>query len=192
MQGWWAVSYVVLWGLVILLGVLVVALARQIGTLHLRLGPRGALEVDIEGPSLGEVPPPAEVTDLDGRPFVIGGPGRAQLVFFTSPSCPLCEEVLPSLAVAAKAAGLAAHVVTSAPPDDAYAAYAPRKLGAPVTSAAEVTAAYGIPGTPFLVVLDDTGAVRGKGTINNLEQMEGLIDTARRRMTTEAVAGKVS
>ena len=52
MRGWWAISYVVLWVVVIVLS-LVVALARQIGTLHLRLAPRGALEVDAEGPPLG-------------------------------------------------------------------------------------------------------------------------------------------
>jgi hypothetical protein len=31
-------------------------------------------------------------------------------------------------------------------------------------------------------VLDGTGTVRAKGTPNNLEQMEGLVDSARRRM----------
>jgi hypothetical protein len=30
-------------------------------------------------------------------------------------------------------------------------------------------------------VLDDLGIVRGKGTVNNLEQFEGLIATAARR-----------
>nr|MBA2599124.1 methylamine dehydrogenase [Actinomycetota bacterium] len=38
MEGWWAASYLVLWLLVVMLCVVVVALARQIGTLHLRLG----------------------------------------------------------------------------------------------------------------------------------------------------------
>jgi hypothetical protein len=30
-------------------------------------------------------------------------------------------------------------------------------------------------------VLDDKGVVQAKGTVNNLEQMEGLIETAQRR-----------
>jgi hypothetical protein len=42
-----------------------------------------------------------------------------------------------------------------------------------------------VPGTPFLVVLDELGIVRAKGTVNNLEQVEGLIDTAARRMEGE-------
>ena len=97
MQGWWAVSYVVMWLLLAALTVVVVALARQIGTLHLRLGPRGALEVDDEGPPLGEAPPPEESTDAQGRPARIGGPGEPQLLLFVSPGCHLCEQVLPSL-----------------------------------------------------------------------------------------------
>src|SRR3712207_8950825 len=75
MSGWWLVSYVVLWALVVVLGVMVVALARQIGTLHLRLGPRGALEMDDEGPPLGEAPPVTEVTTIDGEAITVGGPG---------------------------------------------------------------------------------------------------------------------
>jgi hypothetical protein len=42
-----------------------------------------------------------------------------------------------------------------------------------------------VPGTPFLLVLDEMGVVRGKGTVNNLEQVEGLVDTAGRRMRAE-------
>ena len=41
---------------------------------------------------------------------------------------------------------------------------------------------FDVPGTPYLLVLDEMGVVRGKGTVNNLEQVEGLVDTARRRM----------
>ncbi|HEX9122660.1 MAG TPA: hypothetical protein VF984_04770 [Actinomycetota bacterium] len=38
MTGWWAAAFVILWVLVFVLAVVVVALARQVGTLHLRLG----------------------------------------------------------------------------------------------------------------------------------------------------------
>jgi hypothetical protein len=35
------------------------------------------------------------------------------------------------------------------------------------------------------VVLDETGMVRAKGTVNNLEQIEGLVDTATERIEEE-------
>jgi len=39
--------------------------------------------------------------------------------------------------------------------------------------------------TPIVVVLDEQGVVRAKGTVNNLEQVEGLVDTANRRITED-------
>ena len=48
MSGWWTAAFIAQWVLLVVLCVVVVALARQVGTLHLRLGPRGALEIDTE------------------------------------------------------------------------------------------------------------------------------------------------
>jgi methylamine dehydrogenase accessory protein MauD len=180
-NGWWLVSYLILWGVVIALALLVLALARQIGTLHLRLGPRGALELDEEGPPLGEAPEPADRTDLGGRPVSVGGPGSPQLVLFVSPGCPVCREVLPSLPVAARAGRMAARVVVDAKILDAAPAYG-NGIGAPVVADPDVARAYRVPGTPYAVVLDRLGVVRAKGTVNTMEQLEGLVDTARRRL----------
>jgi methylamine dehydrogenase accessory protein MauD len=186
-SGWWLVSYVVLWGLVVILVALVVALARQVGVLHLRLGPRGALEADDEGPPLGQAPPATSVADLTGTSVTVGGPGEPQLVLFVSPSCPICHEVLPGLRPAARMGGLAPIVVVDAEVADADP-YRGRDVGAPVVAAPELASAYDVPGTPYLVALDHLGVVRAKGTVNNLEQMEGLVDTARRRAGAAATA----
>src|SRR4051812_30463491 len=99
MTGWWTASYVVLWALVIVLCMVVIALARQIGTLHLRLGPRGALEMDDEGPPLGDAPPALTGQTLDGGVAEVGGPGDRRLLLFVSPGCIMCEQVLPALPV---------------------------------------------------------------------------------------------
>jgi hypothetical protein len=42
--------------------------------------------------------------------------------------------------------------------------------------------ALNVPGVPFVVVVDELGIVQSKGTVNSLEQLEGLIDTASRRI----------
>jgi methylamine dehydrogenase accessory protein MauD len=185
MHGWWTVSYVVLWVLVIGLALLALALARQVGTLHLRLGPRGALEVDQEGPPLGEAPEPLDLSDMDGRPVSIGGPGASQLVLFVSPDCPVCRDVLPSLGAAARAGGLSPVVVADLEPGDDHELL--DRVRAPVAPAPFALERYGVPGTPFAVVFDGMGVVRAKGTVNNLEQLEGLVDTARRREREKAV-----
>ena len=159
MTGWWVAAFVVQWLLVIALLIVVVALARQVGTLHLRLGPRGALEMDDEGPALGDAPPPMPATTADGPAVMLGGPGPARLVLFSSPTCGVCREVAPAVPPAAAAVGIAAQVLHDA----------------------EAEREWRVPGTPYAVLLDPTGVVRAKGTVNNLEQVEGLIDTARER-----------
>jgi methylamine dehydrogenase accessory protein MauD len=181
MEGWWAASYVMLWLLVIVLAVVVVALARQIGTLHLRLGPRGALEMDEEGPPLGELLPPAEADDVDGRRVAIGGPGEAQLLMFVSPGCGVCEQVLPSIPVIARSGALKPYILTDMDPAETKIAYRNKQLGAPLVPAVDFVMRYGVPGTPYVVITDASGLVQAKGTVNNLEQMEGLVDSARKR-----------
>ena len=160
MSGWWIAAFVVQWILLVVLAVVVVALARQVGTLHLRLGPRGALEVDDEGPALGEAVMPTTARAADGTTITLGGPGPVRLIAFSSPTCSVCRELVPAIPAAA-AAGRAVPQVIHDP-------------------AAERD--WDVPGTPFLVVLDETGVVRAKGTVNNLEQVEGLLDTAARRI----------
>jgi hypothetical protein len=161
--GWWMAAFTVQWLLLIALCVVVVALARQVGVLHLRLGPLGALEIDDEGPPLGQTPPPLRANAADGSAIDLGGPGGGRLVVFESPTCPVCEQVRPSVPAAATAAGLVPQVVSDP----------------------EAERAWAVPGVPFVVILDPVGVVRAKGTVNDLEQLEGLVDSAVRRMTFE-------
>jgi methylamine dehydrogenase accessory protein MauD len=178
-----------MWLLLAALTVVVVALARQIGTLHLRLGPRGALEVDDEGPPLGDAPPPEESTDAQGRPARIGGPGEAQLLLFVSPGCHLCEQVIPSLPAIARNHELSPYVLADTDAEETESQYERRRLAARVVSAVGIGQRYRVPGTPYVVVLDRLGVVRAKGTVNNLEQMEGLVETGARR-SEEAERGR--
>jgi hypothetical protein len=82
-ETFWAVSYALLWAAVLGLLVLVAALYRQVGVLHLRLGPVGALEHDGESIPLG-----------DPAPESVDGPA---LVVFTSVSCPICAQIVRGL-----------------------------------------------------------------------------------------------
>jgi len=164
MTGWWAVAFVVQWIVLVLLTVVVIALARQVGTLHLRLGPRGALEIDDEGPMLGEAPLPAPARDASGQMVMLGGPGLSRVVLFSSPSCGVCRQVAPALGPAAASVRYASVILHD--PD--------------------AERAWNVPGTPFVVILDPAGVVVAKGTVNNLEQIEGLIDTARNRTQVAA------
>jgi len=180
-EGWWAASYVVLWLVVIVLGVIVIALARQIGTLHLRLTPTGALEMDDEGPPLGEAPEPIKAATMEGERVVVGGPGVNRLLLFVSPGCLVCKQVLPSVHALSK--DMTAYVITDVDHQESGLAFPAENLHVPVIPGRDICKSYDVPGTPYVIVLDRSGVVQAKGTVNNLEQMEGLIDTARRRIS---------
>jgi methylamine dehydrogenase accessory protein MauD len=180
-------SYAVLWMLVLALCVVVVALARQVGTLHLRLGPRGALEMDEEGPPLGEAPVPVLLDDIHGRRVAVGGPGEWQVVAFATLGCHLCAQILPSLPVAARGHGATPIVIVDSDDAEAKREFGDPRSDATVIASRTLPLDYAVPGTPYVVVLDDSGVVRSKGTVNNLEQLEGLIETGAARQRDESL-----
>src|SRR5215470_15994374 len=65
------VSNAVLWVVVLALCAIVFALARQIGVLHERIAPAGALMLK-RGLKIGEPAPTMTLTDVDGRIIPIG------------------------------------------------------------------------------------------------------------------------
>lgn len=179
MDGWWGFSYVTLWVLVIALCFVVVALARQIGTLHMRLGATGALEMDDEGPALGSAATSIPTHDMKGESLVVGQGG--QVLLFVSPGCHVCEQVLPSISAVAEQGRFAPVVITDVDEEETVLVFKNKRVAAPVVPGVAIAQAYEVPGTPYVVVVDDSGVVAAKGTVNNLEQIEGLIDTARQR-----------
>lgn len=137
--------------------------------------------MDDEGPALGEGRPPEVATDLGGNHVTIGGGNANQLLLFVSPGCMVCEQVMPSIGAVADVAQMQALVVTDMDAEETRLQFQHKRVAAPVVASMETFQSYEVPGTPYVVVLDGNGVVQAKGTVNNLEQMEGLIDTARRR-----------
>ena len=98
------VSNAVLWVLVIVLALVVLALARQVGILHERVAPAGALQ-PTEGPKVGELTEAMRLEDLEGGSVVIGGAhpdALATFVLFISPTCPVCKSLVPTAKSLAK------------------------------------------------------------------------------------------
>ena len=91
-------SNVILWVLVIVLALIVLALARQVGILHERVAPAGAL-MPTSGPKVGELTEAMTLNDIHGKELVIGGvnpDGDATFVMFISPTCPVCRTLVPT------------------------------------------------------------------------------------------------
>src|SRR5688572_10292728 len=85
--------------MVVVLAGVVAALVRQMGVLYERVAPVGALMTG-KGPLVGETAPVVQVTDTTGATRQVGGvraDGRSTLLFFLSPTCPICKTLLPAL-----------------------------------------------------------------------------------------------
>ena len=173
------IALILLWAVVLALGIVVVALARQIGILFERVAPMGALMTD-SGPKIGEASPKFALHAVgSGRPVSIGAQtGRSLLIFFLSPTCPVCKKLLPVLKSAQKAEKSFDIVLASdgdAPKHEAF--IASHKLdGFPYVLSSDLGMAYRVSRLPYGVVLDGEGTVRAKGLINNREQLESLFN----------------
>jgi methylamine dehydrogenase accessory protein MauD len=174
-----AISNAILW--VLLLGVIVAvwALARQVGILYERVAPMGALITDA-GPKLGEASPSFDLFSLDGAKIFIGGEReRSQLVFFLSPTCPVCKKLLPILKSASQAEKSWLDVVVASDGDSTQhlAFYRDAKLQQfPYVLSTDLGMTYRVSRLPYAVLLDEHGIIRAKGLINNREQLESLFN----------------
>lgn len=171
------VSNIVLWVAVLALLGTVFALARQIGVLYERIAPMGALMLD-SGPKVGEAAPALDLVTLDGRPFQTGGARpKSLLLFFLSPTCPVCKKLLPIVkSIAAAEAGWLRVVFAS--DGEAQAHVAMRRRAAleafPYVLSSELGMAFRVGKLPYAVLLDEAGRVRAKGLVNSREQLESL------------------
>jgi methylamine dehydrogenase accessory protein MauD len=179
------VSNAILWVVVLILAGVVVALARQIGVLYERVAPAGALMMG-RGPAVGESTPVVQSPDLDGRVHEVGGPspsGRATLLFFLSPTCPVCKALLPALRSAARREAAWLDVLLASDGLREEHAEFVRAEGLedfPYVLSAALGVTYQVGRLPYAVLLDRTGVVRAKGLVNSREHLESLFEAVER------------
>ncbi len=180
------VSNVLLWIAVVALALLVVALLRQIGVLHERVAPAGAL-VSRGGPAVGEAAPVLEVSDWNGAPLRIGGvqpDEQRTLLFFVSPSCPVCKTLLPTARSLADA-----HLrllIASDGPREEHEAFV-RSHGLDRECYVLSTAlglAWQVGALPYAALIDAQGIVKAKGLVNTREHLESLFEAEREGVAT--------
>lgn len=171
------VSNILLWVLVLLLGAIALVLARQVGILYERVAPAGALVLD-KGPSVGDAAPRLTFTDLAGAEQHVGFPrARNQLVFFLSPTCPVCKRLLPTLkSVAHREAGSVDVLLASDGEIGEQRAFVVRErlTTFPYVLSTELGMRFAISRLPYAVLIDREGRIRAKGLVNSREQIESL------------------
>ncbi len=172
------ITLVLLWIVVICLSVAVLALARQVGVLHERVAPAGAL-ISGSGPGVGEQSPRLEVHALAGNAITVGGTlaaGKALLMLFVSQTCPICKKLIPIALDFAKSERLDVLFVGDA--DLAEQQKLISQFGIAENrfiNGPEVGMTYRIDKLPYAVLLDDRGVIAAKGLVNSREHFESLI-----------------
>jgi len=171
-------SQIALWVALLLLGVVCIALARQIGVLHQRIAPAGALALR-QPLKLGEMTPEMTLTGLDGAPVKIGGArgGRSQLVLFLSPDCGVCEALLPALRSALGAERGWLDLVLASDGEPSKHAEFVRDKGLtkfPYVLSEHLGRSYGVAKLPYAVLIDEAGRLSATGLVNTREHLESL------------------
>lgn len=178
------VAFALQWVAIIGLALMMVGLLRQVGMLHERLGPVGALTLS-GGAKVGETAPAFELPSLTGGDVRVGGiaaDSRSTLVFFLSPTCPVCKSMLPVLLSVAKENAATTRLVFASDGDEVaqMKMIVQQKLGDhPFVLSTELGRAHGVGKLPYAVLLGADGRVASKGLVNNREHVESLFEAER-------------
>ena len=172
------IAQIISWVVILAFGVALIALARQVGILHMRVAPAGALAT-AGGASVGDDTEGLMGQSVDGRMLTLGGARTGvplRLLMFVSPSCPLCKNLIPM----AKSFARDERVQLIFVGDDDLAAQ--RAMiekqglnGYQFINGPEVGQAYEVGKLPYAALLDADGVVLSKGLVNSREHLESLI-----------------
>jgi methylamine dehydrogenase accessory protein MauD len=172
------ISQIALWVLLLVMAGLQLALLRQIGVIHERIAPMGALTLD-KGPKEGENAPLFDLLDIRKRRVKVGGAnGKSSLIFFLSPSCPVCKKMLPILKSSSRTEANWLDIVLAS---DGEVTEHERFVNAqglgdfPYLLSQELGMTYRVGKLPYAVLIDEAGVIRAKGLINTREHLESLI-----------------
>jgi thiol-disulfide isomerase/thioredoxin len=164
-EGIWQLIVVLLVVTVVAMAVVLVAVARQVGSLLLQVAPQrpGSIE---GGPEIGTA---VDVPGLSSVPAV---------VTFVSPGCAPCEALGPAIPAIARHYPELTLAVAVVGGDGVERARLVAELAPYARSELDgLDREWDVPGTPFAVGIDPDGVARLSGVVNNLDQLEALAES---------------
>jgi len=172
------ISQVIAWIMILLLGVALLALARQVGVLHMRVAPAGALTT-ASGPAVGNSAPAVPALTLDGAKATVGGAAAGvplRLLMFVSAACPLCKALIPMAKSFARDERVRLIFIGDDEPPVQREMIERHGLGSyQFINGPDVGQAYAVGKLPYAVLLDEDGVILSKGLVNSREHLESLV-----------------
>jgi hypothetical protein len=184
------VSYLVLWGLVVVLGLLLLGVLRQLGLLYRQLepGPRqpqgeGSFPtLEQDGPAIGSSIVDLEVDTVNGfgKVSLTALPDHgSRLLVFMSPMCETCQHIVEPLNALRADAPDALHPVVIMRADEqgcrAFLSVFPLHLPVVCDSDRTITIGLDIHRTPFGLLYDEHNRLIRKGLLEEQEDLQALL-----------------
>lgn len=189
------VSNIISWLVIMALGVMVYALSRQVGVIHERIKPVGALSMG-QAIQVGDTAPVFHENSLTGGMIRIGGEdtaGKSSLLFFMSSTCPVCKTLLPILKSIGEDERDWLKLIFASDGHESEHLGVIREHDLrdyPYLLSSEVGMAYQISKLPYAVLIDDQGQVAAHGLINNREHIESLFEAFTAARSSQATGGQ--
>jgi len=183
------ISNIVLWIIVVVFAVIIYALTRQIGVLYERVAPAGALAIN-QKLEAGQLAPELTLQTMDSTLVNVGSTrdnGHSQLLFFISPTCPVCKTLLPAIKSAAKAEADWVDVVfaSDGKNDDHQGLIDQQGLANFPYIVSEVLGkSFGIAKLPYAVLIDQKGVIASMGIINSREHIDSLFEAKENQVAS--------
>lgn len=172
------IAQILSWIVILVMGVALLALARQVGILHMRVAPAGAMTTG-GGVAVGDQAVAVHTHGLDGSHMSVGGPAPGvplRLLMFVSAQCPLCKALIPVAKSFARDERIALTFVGDDDPVIQREMIAKQGLDAfAFANGPEVGQAFGVGKLPFAALLDEQGTLLSKGLVNSREHLESLV-----------------
>lgn len=183
-----AISNSILWLVVVALCFVVFALMRQIGVLHERVFPAGALMTN-RGPQPGDPSPIDHLVAFDDSQITLGDGLKSTLLLFVSPACPVCKTLLPIVKSVARSEA-SYHPLQVVLASDGDTADDRRQHLEFITAhqidksryvlSRRLGLAFVVEKLPFAALIDKAGMIRAKGLVNSREHLESLFEAHER------------
>jgi len=166
---------------VLALSIIVAALARQIGILHERSAPLGAL-VTRNTANITRIPDGVWDT-LDGKSISLpASDTRSTLLMFVSTTCPVCKKLLPIIDDMKRSEAADVDFIFASDGDmgEHLKFYQQYKLESyPYILSSTLGKMLAVDHLPYMVIAKPDGEIAARGLVNSREQIESLITAAQ-------------
>jgi len=189
MPGIFYVSYLALWLLMLVEGILLLLVYRHFG-----LAALGTAEgVQRDGLPVGEIAPPIRGVTAEREAFeLIPQSGQLYLLAFVSPTCGPCAEILPAIhQVAREINEVKVVLVVDGSRERAVQLIERFHPPTAVTCLAEgdtgIYRSYLVRATPFAFMIGKDGLIRSKGLCNTTSRLRQLLSSVGKEVSRDAL-----